>query len=200
MLSCLIALAHIDLIYSSHIPFLFNSVEILPFFQALSQKLSLLAFRWGRTVILLHIIGIHVYHLPWYTRVSSDSGPGLSHSTYVSSKHLARCSSSIDACEWMPGFLVPVVMVREEQIQTVSVYSLNPADCPQGSIFSLLVDIIWVKENLGLGVHFFKCCWLGGWGCAVLPLVENHCSGRFLQRNLIKHLSIKADLIVDLWF
>lgn len=45
-----------------------------------------------------------------------------------------------------------------------SVYSLNPADCPEGSIFSLLVDIIQVKKNLGLGanraigINVFKCC------------------------------------------
>lgn len=118
-----------------------------------------------------------------------------------SSWHIpCHCNSSIDICEWMAGFLLPVVMVREEQIQMGSVYSLNPADCPQGSFFSLMVDIMWVKKNLGLGVNFFKCCWLGVWRYAVLPQVENHCSGRFLQRNLIKHLSIKPDLIFDLWF
>lgn len=43
---------------------------------------------------------------------------------------------------------------------------VTPHPHPRGPIFSLLVDIIWVKKNLGLGItqqsligiNFFRCC------------------------------------------
>lgn len=117
-------------------------------------------------------------------------------------------NSSVDI--WMNGWGSWCLWSWRERSKSRrgSVYSQHPGDCPQQSIFSPLVDIMWVEKNPGLGVtqqsHWytlFQMLLNGGWGCAVSPLVENHCSGRLLQGSLTdEQLSTRADLTVHLWF